>query len=201
MVVRRPSASSRGLPSAGTDAVPQVIVPKLNVDPIWSLKPWPATLVLGREEFEIPAMPAAEWLAYLMQPEPDFEGMILDLLPASEELLYGGQISVEELYDAVLELVALVSARSWWVALRQINIARASWNVLGPMMIEKVDACQISIAAWLDVLIVTILSCMDPKETTLFTLRLEAPPASEKDAVEAPMEAMEMDRGSFLSMN
>lgn len=146
-------------------------------------------------------MPATEWLAYLMQPEPDFEGMILDWLPDSEELLYSGQIDVDELYDAILELIALVCARPWWVALRQINIARVSWNVLGPMMIEKVDACRVSIAAWLDVLIVTILSCMDPKETTMFTLRLEAPPASEAQKTEPPMETMEMDRGSFLSMN
>jgi hypothetical protein len=39
---------------------------------------------------------------------------------------------------------------------------------------------------------------MDPKDTTMFTSRLESPPASERPA--EPMEEMEMDRGAFLSM-
>jgi hypothetical protein len=64
-------------------------------------------------------------------------------------------------------------------------------------MIEKVDPERISIAAWLDVLLVTILNSMEPKETTMFSMRLEAPPPT----VEAPQpEEMEMERGAFLNM-
>lgn len=175
----------------------KVIVPRLNRDPIWSLKPWSAALLLAGVEYEIPALTAVDWLAYLMQPEPDIDGLLLDLLPASDELLFDGKITLQELYDTVLDLIATVCARPWWIALRLINIARESWSVLGPQMIEKVDPERISIAAWLDVLLVTILNNMEPRETTMFSMRLETPPPS-LQAAEA--EEMEMDRGSFLSM-
>lgn len=175
----------------------KVVVPQLNKDPVWSLKPWPVTLLLAGVEYEIPALTAVDWLAYLMQPEPDIEGIILDLIPDSDELLYEGKIELQQLYDVILDLIATVCARQWWVALRLINIARQSWPVLGPQMIEKVDPERISIAAWLDVLLVTVLNSMEPKETTMFSIRLEQPPPS----VAAPEpEEMEMERGAFLSM-
>lgn len=196
MVARR-SSGSRGLP--GQDSVPQVVVPKLNRDPIWSLQPWPATVLLGGQEYTVPAMPAVGWLAYLMQLQPDIDGLILDFFPDSEELLFAELIDVEELYDTMLDLIATVCARPWWVALRQISVARDSWHVLGPPMLESVDSAQVSIAAWLDVLLIKTLAAMEPKETTLFISRLEMPPPSERSA--EPMEDMEMDRGAFLSMN
>lgn len=126
--------------------------------------------------------------------------MILDLLPNSEEMLFDGKITLEELYDTVLELIATVCARPWWVALRQVNIARDSWNVLGPQMLEAVDVQHVSIAAWLDILLMKTLTSMDPKDTTMFTSRLEAPPAEIQAKMAPLIEEMEMDRGSFLSM-
>jgi hypothetical protein len=176
----------------------KVIVPSLNKDPIWSLRPWPVALLLAGTEYEIPALSAADWLAYLMQPQPDIDGIILDFIPESDELLFEDRITIEQLYDTCLDIIGTVCARPWWIALRMINIVRESWGVLGPQMIEKVDPERVSIAAWLDVLMVTILNSMEPKETTLFSMRLEAPPPDLRDSVE-PQE-MEMDRGSFLSM-
>lgn len=195
-VPRRSTApgSSPGAPSAN-DA--RVIVPKLNVDPIWSLRPWPVVLNVGGEDFEIPAMPATDWLVYLMQPEPDLDGLLGDWLPDVEDLLMDEVIDLEELYDLVLELISTVSARPWYVALRLIQVARGSWDVLHPELIRRrVDPDRHSLAAWLDVLLVAILHAMDPKDTTMFTLKLEAKPQSES----TPMEEMEMDRGAFMAM-
>jgi hypothetical protein len=199
-VVGRRSSASRPSSGGGLDAVPKVAVPRLNVDPVWSLQPWPATVTLAGRDFTIPAMAAVEWLAYLMQPQPDVEGMILDLLPDSEELLFDGSLEVEALYDAILDLVATVCARPWWVALRQVNVARDNWHVLGPQMLETVDAQLVSIAAWLDVLLVKTINSMDPKDVAMFTSKLEAPPADVQATMAPPIEEMEMDRGSFLSM-
>lgn len=145
-------------------------------------------------------MSAVEWLAYLMQPQPDVDGMILDLLPDSEDMLFDGLIDLEDLYDVILDLVSTVCARPWWVALRQINVAHDNWHVLGPQMLETIDAGSVSIAAWLDVLLIKTLNSMDPKDTTLFTSRLEAPPAKVAADLGPPIETMEMDRGAFLSM-
>jgi hypothetical protein len=188
-----------GRPSPASDDT-KVIVPSINKDPVWSLRPWPATLLLAGVEHEIPALTAADWLAYLMQPQPDLDGFILEHIPASDELLVEGAISLEQLYDACMDLITTVCAREWWIALRLVNIARTSWGVLGPQMIEKVDPERISISAWLDVLLVVVLQSMEPKETTMFSMRLEAPPPQVRANAPEPMEQMEMDRGSFLSM-
>lgn len=199
MVARRSSASL-GSPGSEGAGQTQVVVPKLNVDPVWSLQPWSAVVSIGRYEFEIPALSAVDWLAYLMQPDPDVDLIVMELLPDVDDLLIDGEIELEDVYESVLDLIATVCARSWWVALRQISVARASWNILGPQMLESVDASQVSIAAWLDILLIKMLNSMDPKETTLFTSRLEAPPAAIA-ATREPMEEMEMDRGAFLSMS
>jgi hypothetical protein len=161
------------------------------------LQPWPTIIDLGGRTFDIPALTATDWLAYLMQPEPDVEGIIFDLFVDSDDLLIEGEITSEELYEAVLLLISTVSARPWWVSLRLINVARTSWAILGPEMLESLDASQVSISAWLDVFLIKALNAMDPKDTTLFTSQLEAPPASEQS--EDPMDDMEMDASAFLS--
>lgn len=192
--VRRPSGG--GIPS-GADSSARVTVPKLNKDPIWSLQPWPTVVELGGRSFEIPALTATDWLVYLMQPEPDVEALILDLFVDIDELLMAETITLDDLYDAVLLLISTVSARPWWVSLRLINVARNSWAILGPMMLETLDASHASISAWLDVLMIKALNSMDPKDTTLFTSQLEAPPPSEQS--EDPMDDFEMDASAFLS--
>jgi hypothetical protein len=157
-------------------------------------------VLLGAQEFEVPAMPAADWLAYLMQSLPDVDGLILDFFNESEELLYAGKIEIEELYEAVLDLISTVCARPWWVALRQINVARNAWHVLGPKMLERVDFERVSIAAFLDVLLIVTLESMDPKDTAMFVLKLEMVPPELVKEQSAPIDSMEMSRGAFLSM-
>jgi hypothetical protein len=147
-------------------------------------------------EYDIPALSAADWLAYLMQPQPDIDGLILDLLPASEELLYSSRLTLEDLYETCLNLIATISARRWWIAMRLISVARDSWHVLGPQMLRKVDVERVSLAGWLDILTVVTLESMDPKDTTMFTMRLEAPPVD----IESAPEEMEMSRDAFLSL-
>lgn len=196
---RRPSANA-GLPAELTQAARAAPVPNLNTDPVWSLKPWPATVLLGVQEFTVPALTAADWLSYLMAPIPDIDGIVLDLLDGSEELIYAETITVEEVYEACLDLIATVCARPWWVALRQINVARGGWHVIGPKMLERVDFERVSIAAWLDILLVVTLESMDPKDTAMFVLKLEAVPAELAEDAPAPLDSMEMDRGSFLSL-
>lgn len=155
---------------------------------------------LGAQEFTIPAMSAADWLSYLMQEAPDVDGLILDFLAEGEDLIYAEKVTVEELYEAALDLISTVCARPWWIALRQINVARGAWHVLGPKMLERVDFEHVSIAAFLDVLLVVTLDSMDPKDTAMFILKLEAMPPELATDQPAPIDSMEMSRGAFLSM-
>jgi hypothetical protein len=180
----------------------RVTVPKLNRDPIQSLQPWPVTIWFHRREFVVPALSAAEWLAVLMTPEFQLDDVFPGLLPHDqeelvEELILDGQLANEDFRAIGLGTIETASAREWWVALRLVEMARSSWDVLGAeLALRGIDASRISLASWLDVLLLTALRNMDPKDTQMFTLRLEAPPA---EADVEPQE-LEMSRDAFLSM-
>jgi len=46
-------------------------MPVTNKDPVWSLRPWPVEIDMGSQTFTVPAVPAIEWLKFLLEPEPD----------------------------------------------------------------------------------------------------------------------------------
>ena len=174
--------------------VPRVTIPKLNKDPIWSLKPWPVVVTLKGRDLEIPALPAVDWLVVLMRPDLDLDDFIDELLPEADALL-DEDLDLQDLYQVCLDAISAVSAMPWWIALRLIWVAREHWEILGPEML-KLDATRVPLSAWLDVLLVTTLSSMDPKDTTMFVMKLEAPPEGE----ETKPEDMEMSADSFLNM-
>ena len=62
MAGRRSSA-----PRAPSPESTRATIPKLNKDPIWSLKPWPVVVEMHGVTLEIPALPAVDWLVVLMQ--------------------------------------------------------------------------------------------------------------------------------------
>lgn len=184
------------VPSPSADSG-RVAVPKLNKDPIQSLRSWPTVVTVHGQECDIPAMSAADWLTLLMKENLDPVDVFIELLPEQESLLFDGSITVEELYDLVLDVISLVSGRHWWVAMRLIGVARDSWDILGARMtLRHLDPTQLSLAAWLDALLLVTLAEMDPKDVTIFTMRLEAVPETE----DAPAEELEMSADAFLAM-
>jgi hypothetical protein len=199
----RPSARRYRPPSSpGASSLPEtssgaVSVPRLNTDPVWSLRPWPLNINLHGTVVDLPELCATDWLMYLLRPVPDLDGLIIDYLPELEDLVMAERITLEQIYEDCLTVIAAVAARPWWVALRLIGVATRSWDVLGPkMMFHGVDPNIVSLAAWLDALLIITLENMDPKDTTMFTMRLEAVPVVEK----ANQPELEMDKGAFLSL-
>lgn len=189
MAGRRSSA-----PSPSTSDT-RVNIPKLNKDPIWSLKPWPVVIEVHGQRLEIPALPAVDWLVVLMQDDLNLDDFIDELLPEAENMLDVSELDLEELYKICLEVITAASGRSWWIALRLIGVAKDSWHILSGEML-KVDATRMSLSGWLDVLLLAILNNMDPKDTTMFSMRLEAPPPE----ADVQPEEMEMAASDFLKM-
>lgn len=174
-----------------------VRIPVTNRDPILSLRPWPVVIDVGGETYEIPALPATDWLQVLMKDPPDLEEILTLLCPGGTGLLFDESLEVEELWEILLNVVEEASGRHWWIAMRLINVCRASWNVLGAEMFYRgIDPNTLSLAAWLDAMLLVIIRTMDPKDVTMFTMKLEMVPAGE----ELEPEEMEMSADQFLSM-
>lgn len=198
MAVRRSSAARTSIPSAEEG---RVQVPKLNKDPVWSLRPWPIEIEVAGTAIEVPPMCATDWLCYLMQAEPDLDTILSEVVPDLEDLVYEGAIRLDQVYDIVTEIISCAAARPWWITLRLISVARYQWDILGPELLARgADPNVQSLSGWLDVLLVTVLGAMDPKKTTMFIMQLEAVPSLMKDSGKDPFDDMEMDPGAFLSL-
>jgi hypothetical protein len=85
------------------------------------------------------------------------------------------------------------------VTIRLITVAQQNWDTVGAeMMIKGVNADTMSLAGWLDVFLLVLLRMMDPKETTMFTMKLEMVPPEFIHQV--PEESLEISADAFLSM-
>lgn len=199
MAVRQSSGARSSFSSVEES---RVQVPKLNKDPIWSLRPWPAEINVAGTVIEVPPLCATDWLCYLMQAEPDLDTLITEVTPDLEDLVYDGAIRLDQVYDVILEVISCMAARPWWVALRLISVARYQWDILGPELVARgADPNTQSLSGWLDVLLVSIYGAMDPNKATMFTMQLEAVPEQMKDPSKDPFDEMEMDPGAFASLS
>lgn len=205
MTMRRPSPSpARSSPSAApeqaADSQGAVPIPKTNRNPVWSLCPWPVVVSLPGIELEIPAMPAVNWLQYLMDPDgPDITGLVLDLMPEVEEFFLGGDdFDTDGLLEIAYDVISTVGARHWWQVVSLSMMAVHSWDALGPLLIKNGgDPNTLSLAAWLDVVIATVIENLDKPKAMMFALQLEMPPPSEDGS---PAELPAADRNEFFAM-
>ena len=179
------------------------MVPPFVTNPIWSLQPWPLTLSVSGQEYEIPATPAAQWLAVLLTEGLMIDEVVLELLhpddeQALEEALLSGDIDTDELYEACLDLIEAASGRKWYVAMRLVFVVKESWNTLGgEIMLQGVDATHLSLAGWLDAVFLLMLRGMKRENVTMFLSQLEMPPPQERQEA---MEEIEVGRDQFMSM-
>lgn len=184
--------AGRRAPAPSLPQETKVVVPKLNKDPTWSLKPWPVTVTVQGRDFTIAAMPASDWLAVLMAQDLSADDILQELLPDLEEYIYEAELSLDEVYEVCLDVIATVTARPWWVALRLVAVARDNWHVICDDMLLY-DADRLPLSAWLDVLLLVVLKRMENSKTTMFLLQLETPPPE----VEEEAEEIEMSMAEF----
>ena len=159
-------------------------------------------ITVGGEEFTIPALPAADWLAALMSEAFSLDDLFPGLLDEEDqdravEALMAHMHDMDQFSKLTLDIVELASGRAWWVALRLIGAAVGSWDVIGAeMFLKQVNPEHLSLAAWLDVVLLVMLRSMDEKDITMFMLRLEAPPPEAQEEADE----MTMSREAFTSM-
>ena len=186
-------------PQASTDAS-RIAIPHFVTDPVASLRPWPIDVRLNGLNCRIPALPAADWLAVFMGPFTVMD-IVPGLCPDDEAdviaMLAQGDLSITELRDAALAAITHVSGRPWWIAVRLVKIAAASWESLGGRLAQQnIDAGRISLGQWLDAILVIIVESIKPEQTTMFFSQLEMPPPGYGDELPEP----EMNPATFMAM-
>lgn len=172
-------------------------------DPGASLSLFPVELSVGGRVVTVPAHPAARWvdmlvgndLLMVVASEP--EGFIDDeQARLVEEMLLGGDVSLEELRDALHEAVGVVAGRDWWEAVGLVYTVAAEvnwWRINGQLVTAGVDAGRVPFGAWLDAAMFLATQHMDEKQRGRFLGVLQTPP------VEVGLDE-EREGAAFLSM-
>lgn len=197
MAAGRSSASTPSEP-------PKLRIPKVNTDLVWSLKPWPTQIYLGGLEFEIPPLVAADWIPSIIDMTEDPIALMMGVLSEEDQgrltdLMFTGTVLADDLFTLCMDLLTTVGARPWWVTIRLVTVAQHNWDTVGAeMLLKGVNANTMSLAGWLDVFLLVLLRMMDPKQTSMFTMKLEMVPPQFADQVSE--ESMEISADAFLSM-
>lgn len=177
-------------------------LPELVTNPLASVAAAPCIVRLASNvTVTVPALSAAEWLELLMGEVVDLDLVLPGLLTDDEqemvnELLLDGKLTLVDLERRALEVVAEVSGRPWWVALRMIQLASLRWSILGTgVILTRVDTHAVPLGAWLDTLWHVIFQSLPQDQWTMMSSMIEALPESEMP--EDPMEALEMSADVF----
>lgn len=193
----------RALPSGDGRPAP-VAIPKFVTDFTWSLKPWPVTAWWNGQGFDIPALPAVDWItAVFDEGRADWLGVFPGLCGDSvreevEQLILRGNLDdFDDLVSVARDALAAAAGRDWWVATALIGSVNGAWNVIGgEYVIRGVDAGTLSLSAWLDASLHLMLRAMDPKDHAMFLSQLELPPVEVRDEMPEP----EIAADAFLAL-
>lgn len=186
-------------PNSSSSNSGRIRVPSIVTDPVASLKPWPLAVRVAGREYEVEPWSAADWLSVLMAEDLDLDDVLEVLAPDVADALYRSllqdQVTIEDYVALGTDLITVASGRPWYKALRLIGTMSRSWDVVGAELEKRgIDASRISLGAWLDVALITMLGLMEEKDVTMFVTKLEAPPPGSD-----PMD-QEMSRDDFAAL-
>lgn len=146
----------------------------MDVDPAASLRIWAIEFELGGRTFEVPALPAADWLPLLLEGDPL---AVLDLgdLGEIDEMILGGEVTSEELGKALTMVIEQATGRSFHAALVLAQVAKMQWPIIGGDLVRRgMRFDQVSIGAALDAIHATILGLLKPEAAEKFQALLDS---------------------------
>lgn len=146
----------------------------MDVDPAASLRIWAVEFELGGRTFEVPALPAADWLPLLLEGDPL---AVLDLgdLGEIDEMILGGEVTSEELGKALTMVIEQATGRSFHAALVLAQVAKMQWPIIGGDLVRRgMRFDQVSIGAALDAIHATILGLLKPEAAEKFQALLDS---------------------------
>jgi hypothetical protein len=105
----------------------------VEIDPLASMRCWAITVELGGREFDIPALPAADWWPVLA--DATAFGLV-DLLKSTEgeeldAMLLDGQVTHAEMTEVLMEAIGEATGRTFHASFVLATVATMHWPVVG----------------------------------------------------------------------
>lgn len=148
-----------------------------------ALRPAAVVVELGDWEYEIPSLPAADWLEAFTD---GWAGVVPGLLGVEDEIsvlrdYHAGRITKDDILGAARACIEAASGRRWWQAERLLNTTLNDefWPTLhGSLLLRGVDLERLSLGAVLNAIYVLMVENMKEDRRHQFDATLEAPPPS-----------------------
>lgn len=146
-----------------------------------ALRPAAVEVELGDWTYEIPQLPATDWLEALLN---GWTGVVPGLLHPEDEVsvlrdYYASKVSKDEVLAAARAAVEAASGRRWWVAERLIATATNGefWPTIhGSLVLRGVNLDRLSLGAVLNAIYVLMVENMKEDKRHSFDAQLDAPP-------------------------
>src|SRR5690606_679962 len=134
---------------------------------------WAVEFELGGRTFEVPALPAADWLSMLMNGDP-LDVLDLGDLGAVDEMILGEAVTSEEVGNALTLVIEPATGRSFHASLTLAQVAKLQWPIIGGDWVRRgMRFDQAPIGAALDAIHVTILGLLKPEAAEKFQALLD----------------------------
>jgi hypothetical protein len=138
----------------------------MTVDPLASMRCWAIELELGGRTYEVPALPAADWWPVLVSAD---KTMVLDFVVSRpddpmnlDELLLAGQITSDEVTEALTEAIEQTAGRSFHVASVLALTAHQYWPTINGALAQRGFRWDVMpLGAALDAVYAVILDHLD----------------------------------------
>lgn len=147
------------------------------------LRVWSVEVTVGDLTFEIPALPAADWI--LAMADRDALSVVPGLLNPEDEAqlddaLAFGEVSLEDVRTASRDAVEAASGRPWWEAYRLVLMATENADqVLGTMLARGMNLDSMSLGAFCVAAYALATAHMDKKDKLKFDTSVKTPPIEE----------------------
>lgn len=135
---------------------------------------WAVGVELAGREYDIPALPAADWWPVLIKGDPL---TVLDIVESSSDLdplLLDGTLSGQDLAETLIEAIEEATGRSFHAAFVLATVADTAWASVGGALAQAGFRWDVQpIGAALDAIYAVVVSAMEKDDREKFLALLE----------------------------
>lgn len=123
-------------------------------------------VVLGGEQYRIPALPAADWMVVMLDKDlaDIVPGMLEGDLDALWDRVFDGEVTTAQCEQAAKDALSAVAGTPWWVAVKLVHSAAADPAVIGELRSSGADLTTLPLGAVLAALYRIYTRDREPKE-------------------------------------
>lgn len=144
-----------------------------------ALAVWPVQVAAGPMRVTIPASPACQWIARIV--ERDLLGVVPGMVGGDDgdELLdavAAGAVTVAQCGEAAQHAIEAASGHRWWTAARLVYLSTGVPWIAGELVLSGVDAQRVSLGGWCAAVWRIVTRDRDKKDIGRIEWELTKPP-------------------------